>query len=182
MARHVCTWWHAYLFDNFLRWVVHKPRKLFGRYVDEGMTVMDVGCGMGIFSIGMAKMVGESGRVISIDMQQQMLDVLRKRAGKAGVAQRISAVLCEADEIGVEAKCDFILAFWMIHEVADPERFFRQIRARLKPGGKLLVAEPKFHVSPTEYRAMLKTAQGAGFKISAAPRIPMSRGAVLAVG
>ena len=77
---HVCTWWIAYTFDNPLRKLFHNPGKIFSDYVKEGMTVMDVGCGMGYFSIGMAKLVGANGKVIAVDLQQKMLDVLRRRA------------------------------------------------------------------------------------------------------
>ena len=45
----VCTWWIAYTFDNPLRRLIHKPQKVLGNFVKEGMTVMDLGCGMGHF-------------------------------------------------------------------------------------------------------------------------------------
>ena len=61
----VCTWWIAYTFDNPLRRLIHKPQKVLGNYVKEGMAVMDLGCGMGHFSIGMAGLVGSTGRVIA---------------------------------------------------------------------------------------------------------------------
>ncbi len=72
---HICPWWYAYTFDNPLRHLFHKPERMLAGYVKPGMTVMDIGCGMGFFSIGMARMVGEEGAVISVDLQQQMLDV-----------------------------------------------------------------------------------------------------------
>ena len=54
MSEHgVCPWRHAYLFDNWLRRLLHNPKKMLGAHVRPGMTVMDVGCGMGVFSIGM---------------------------------------------------------------------------------------------------------------------------------
>ena len=61
----VCTWWKAYTFDNPIRKLLHQPHNVLGDYVKADMTVMDVGCGMGHFSIGMAKLVGESGKVIA---------------------------------------------------------------------------------------------------------------------
>ena len=51
-------------------------------YVKEGMIVIDIGCGMAFFSIGMARLVGEQGLVISVDLQQKMLEVLERRAKK----------------------------------------------------------------------------------------------------
>jgi 2-polyprenyl-3-methyl-5-hydroxy-6-metoxy-1,4-benzoquinol methylase len=121
----VCPWWKAYTFDNPIRKLFHPPRKVLGAYISGGMTVMDVGCGMGHFSIGMATLVGENGKVIAVDLQQKMLNVMLKRAKRAGMVERIRPGmverirphLCEADNIGVEEKVDFILAFWMVHEV-----------------------------------------------------------------
>ena len=60
--------------------------------------MLDVGCGMGLFSLAMAKLVGDQGQVIAVDLQQKMLDVLRRRAEKAGVADRIQ-LLTSANRI-----------------------------------------------------------------------------------
>ena len=90
---HVCPWWLAYTFDNPVRKLIHNPRRIFGDHIKEGMTVMDVGCGMGYFSIGMAKLVGAAGKVIAVDLQQKMLDVMHRRARRSGVADRIMPCL-----------------------------------------------------------------------------------------
>ena len=71
---HVCPWWLCYSFDNPLRRLIHNPQRILSPYIKQGMTVLDAGCGMGYFSIGMAKMVGDSGKVIAVDLQQKMLD------------------------------------------------------------------------------------------------------------
>ena len=90
MAGHVCPWWSVpFTINTPLRRLLHDPQKIVGPYVKPGMTVMDVGCGVGWFSIPMARMVGDHGKVIAVDLQQQMLDMLRRRAEKAGVAARI---------------------------------------------------------------------------------------------
>ena len=81
----VCPWWMAYTFDNPLRRLFHNPAKIFDGLVEEAMTVIDVGCGMGYFSIGMAKLVGACGKVIAVDLQQKMLEIMLRRARRAGV-------------------------------------------------------------------------------------------------
>ena len=48
---HVCPWWFAYTFDNPLRRLVHNPEKMLQKFIKEGDTVVDIGCGMGYFSI-----------------------------------------------------------------------------------------------------------------------------------
>jgi ubiquinone/menaquinone biosynthesis C-methylase UbiE len=120
MTEHVCPWWGGYFIDNPLRRLLHNPEKILGPYVKPGMTAMDIGCGMGFCSIAMARMVGNEGKVISVDLQQKMLDVLLKRARKAGVAERIETHRCEADSLGVDTAVDFVLAFMMVHEVPVP--------------------------------------------------------------
>ena len=70
---HVCPWWGGDFLDNRLRRLIHDPEMIVGPYVKPGMTVMDVGCGMRLFSIPMARMVGDEGRVIAVDLRQKML-------------------------------------------------------------------------------------------------------------
>lgn len=175
----VCPWWLAWTFDNPLRRLVHKPEEILGPYLQEGMTVADIGCGMGYFSIAMAKMVGEKGAVISADLQQEMLDRVRKRAGKAGVAERIRTVRASADDIRIEGPVDFVLVFWMVHEVKDIPRFFGQVSSVLKPGGKVLYAEPRLHVTGRRFQEILGYAGQAGFRVSDAPPVRLSRAALL---
>jgi ubiquinone/menaquinone biosynthesis C-methylase UbiE len=175
---HVCTWWHAYSFDNPLRKLVHKPQRILGAYVKDGMTVMDVGCGMGHFSIGMANLVGEQGKIIAIDLQQKMLDVMLRRAKRAGVAARITPHQCEADNIGVQEQVDFILAFWMVHEVSDQQSFFKQLSATLVPAGKILISEPRFHVTADELDRTIEIAESCGLRCGGKPDIRFSLSAL----
>ncbi len=173
----VCPWWMVYTFDNPLRRLVHDPNKIFAPYVESGMTVLDIGCGRGFNSIGLARVVGEQGRVISVDMQRQMLNMLEKRAARAGLANRIQLHLCEADTLGVEDAVDFVNAFWMVHETPDTGKFLGEVFSLLKPGGKLLVAEPSFHVKPDDFDEMIEKAEEAGFEVCDRPRIRFSRAA-----
>ena len=178
MGDHICLWWFAYTFDNRFRHLFHNPVKMFGAYVSTGMTALDVGCGMGFFSIGLARLVGDTGCVIAADVQPKMLEVMQKRSIKAGVAGRIRPHRCEPDNLGVDTTVDFILAFWMVHEVPDSESFFHQIRTCLKPGGRFLVAEPRLHVSSKRFQEILGSAQESGLNICEAPSIRFSRAAV----
>ncbi len=173
----VCPWWMLYAIDNPLRRLVHDPNKIFGPYVESGMTALDVGCGRGFNSMGLARIVGEQGSVISADMQQQALDMLGKRAAKAGLADRIQLHLCEADTIGVEEPVDFVNAFWMVHEAPDTAIFLGEVFSILKPGGKLLVAEPSFHVKSDDFDEMIEKAKKAGFEVCDRPQIRFSRSA-----
>jgi len=108
---HICPWWVAYTFDNPLRRLLHDPYAILRPYLREGMTAIDLGCGMGYFSRAMAKMVGDAGMVISLDLQKEMLDITHMRAEKDGIASRIRFVLAKEDDIGFNGHVDFALAF-----------------------------------------------------------------------
>ena len=179
MGTHVCPWWFAYTFDNPLRSLFHKPELLFSRYVREGMTVADIGCGLGYFSIGLARLVRESGKVIAVDIQGEMLDRMVRRASKQGVREIVSPVQCGDDNIGIDEPLDFALAFWMAHETPDVKRFFVQIHSALKPGGLFFIAEPKIHVSADEYRRELEIAEKVGFTVEEEPPVRFSHAVVL---
>ena len=179
MKDHVCPWWFAYTFDNPLRTLFHKPEIMFAPYVKEGMTVADIGCGLGYFSIGLAKMVKGNGKVIAVDLQDKMLEKMEKRAGRKGVGEIIHPIQCNENDIGVAEPLDFALTFWMAHEVPDVGRLFGQIHAAIKPGGLFFITEPRFHVSADEYREELEKAAKVGFAFKEEPLVKFSYAAVL---
>lgn len=178
MDEHVCPWWLAYTFDIPLRRKFHSPEKLFEPFIKEGDVVADIGCGMGFFSIAMAKLVGESGKVISVDLQAKMLAVVHQRAVKNGVAERIRFQRAGKDSIGISGPVDFALAFWMVHEVPDPENFLKQVRAILKPEAHFFYAEPKIHVTKSRFEQIVALAQSAGLKVHSHPKVAFSRAVV----
>ena len=175
---HICPWWGGYFIDNPLRRLLHNPEKIVGPYVEPGMTVMDIGCGMGLFSIAMANLVGDQGLVIAVDLQQKMLDVLRRRARRVGVATRIQLHQCEQNHLGVNTQADFALAFMMIHEVPDQRRLLGEIRACLKRGGRLLVAEPRLHVSGRAFGQTVVLAKEVGLEVIEEPKVRWCRAVV----
>jgi ubiquinone/menaquinone biosynthesis C-methylase UbiE len=175
----VCPWWLAYTFDNPLRRLFQNPDRILGEYVRPGGTVLDIGCGMGYFSLSMARLVGTKGKVIAADLQPQMLKVVMRRAERAGVQSRIQTHLSRPDSLGVNELADFVLAFWMVHEVGDKAAFFREVREVMKPEARFLVAEPKMHVTATEFQKTGAIARQAGLVASEEPEIRFSRAVVL---
>jgi ubiquinone/menaquinone biosynthesis C-methylase UbiE len=182
MNNGVCPWWLCHSFDNPLRRLFHDPEQLLDAYVKSGMTAVDIGCGMGYFTIGMAKLAGPRGRVIAVDLQQRMLDALAKRSIRAGVADRIVLHRCRKESLGVDGPADFALVFWMAHEVPDKPRFFHEIHDLLRPEGRLLLVEPKYHVSLRSLERTLAVCRDAGFTVLEAPAISLSRAFLLAKG
>jgi ubiquinone/menaquinone biosynthesis C-methylase UbiE len=182
MSEHVCPWWLGYFLINPLRRWRQDPHKILSPYVREGMTVLEPGPGMGFFTLELARLVGPSGRVIAVDVQNRMLDKLRRRAEKQGLKERIEARLAAKDTMGLsdlKGRVDFALAFAVVHEIPPQADFFRQIAATLKPGGILLLAEPKGHVNSAKFDAELKAAADAGLAVIERPRISGSHAALL---
>jgi ubiquinone/menaquinone biosynthesis C-methylase UbiE len=173
-SRHVCPWWLCFTFDNFLRPHFHDPEKMLKDYIREGDTVLDVGPGMGYFTIPMARMVGESGKVIAADVQQKMLAFVESKAEKVGLAQRIEPRLVSQNSLGIHVQIDFALAFWMVHEVPDQNRFLEELKSLIKPGGLFLMVEPAIHVSRKMFQETEHRAQAAGFALKERPKIFMS--------
>jgi len=178
---HVCPWWFCFTFDNFLRKLLHNSEVILRTYVVEGNTILDIGPGMGYFSIPLARMVGEKGKVIAADIQPEMLTALRKRGERAGVKQQIITHLCKADSLGLDMQFDFVLAFWMVHEVTNHLAFFEEIKSLLKPSGKFLLSEPILHVNQAMFEKTVKTAESVGLVLKEKPKISLSRSALFTV-
>jgi 2-polyprenyl-3-methyl-5-hydroxy-6-metoxy-1,4-benzoquinol methylase len=175
MDEHACPWWFSYTFDNPLRRLVHDPNAILRGLVREGQTVVDVGCGAGYFSLALASMVGAGGKVIALDIQRQMLDRARSRAKRRGLDRMIEFRLCEPDGLGIDETVDFVLTFWMVHEVSDQKAFLDEVRTSLKPSGLLLLVEPKVHVPAPRFEETVDLARTGGFEVVPGPKVWFSR-------
>lgn len=178
MAKHrVCPWWMGFVLASSLRKVFHHPGKILGPHVREGMTMLDMGCAMGFFSLEMAHLGGETCSVICVDMQEKMIAYLLKRAEKSGAKERIRPHVTDGKGLnlpGHAATVDFALAFYMIHEVEEPVAAIQEIYAALKRGGRLLVTEPSFHVTEGEFEKTEKILTETGFAVIDRPLIRKS--------
>jgi ubiquinone/menaquinone biosynthesis C-methylase UbiE len=163
----VCPWWLGYLLVSPLRRFLYNPEEILRPYIKEGINVLDVGCGMGFFSLPIARMIGETGRVVCVDLQERMIKGLIKRAKKAGLTDRIDARTCGKNSLDVNdiaGKIDFALAFALVHEVRDKERLFSEIYDSLNNDGKFLIVEPKGHVSDKDFEKTVFIAESAGLE------------------
>ncbi len=175
----------GYFLANPLRRFVQNPNRILAPHVSPGMTVLDLGPGMATFTLDLARFVGASGRVVAADVQPRMLAQVEKRAAKAGLLHRIDTRLVDGDGAwanDLAGKVDFALAFYMVHEVPDARAFLALVRATLAPGGRLLVVEPKSHVSAGAYAVTVDAARQAGFEIVDSPKIRRSRATLLSRG
>ena len=162
-----------------IRRLLQNPWNILIPFIQEGMTVLDIGCGPGFFSLDMAHLVGPSGRVVAVDLQQGMLTKVREKIKGTGLEDRLSLHQCNERKIGLSERIDFALAFYVVHEIPDKVAFFREITTLLKPEGSILIVEPHFHVSRTDFIKTLQIAESTGLAATKGPKVFFSKTAIL---
>lgn len=177
--KRVCPVERAGSLDNRLRRLLQNPGKILQPFITPGMVVLDLGCGPGFFTLEMALLVGESGKVIACDLQEGMLQKLQSKIRGTELEERISLQRCKTDKIGVTEPVDFILAFYMVHEIPDKTGLFKELGSILKPGATILIVEPPFHVSCSAFEQTLDLARQAGLSRESGPRVLFSKTALL---
>ena len=178
-APYVCPAEFSGSLDNSFRRWFHNPQKILKPYISQGMSVLDLGCGPGVFTVELAKLVGESGKVVAADLQDGMLEIVGKKIKGSALEKRVFLHKCQVNNIGPVDKVDFILAFWMVHEVPDHDRLFGELKSILKPAGCLYIIEPKFHVDRSAFEKMTNRIINSGFRIVERPRVFFSRAILL---
>jgi ubiquinone/menaquinone biosynthesis C-methylase UbiE len=145
--------------------------------------VLDFGCGPGFFTREFAKRTGDSGMVLAVDLQAEMLGILKEKLEPDGLMPRIRTHQCADDTINLppewNGRIDVAFAIFVVHEVPDSKQLFREIHALLKPGGHVFFAEPLFIVKADEFRNSLLLAQDVGFELVETTSLFIHRAAVL---
>jgi ubiquinone/menaquinone biosynthesis C-methylase UbiE len=177
--KNVCGVEHAGALDIRIRKLFHNPHKMLKPYIHEGMSVLDIGCGPGFFTLEMAGMVGKTGKVTAVDLQEGMLEIVKKKILRSGLQNTIDLHKCPNDQIGLSKQFDFILVFYMLHEVPDQSAFLKEIRTLVKQDGKVLIAEPKFHVSKKDLNRSMDLLKNIGFDVVDEPKILFSRAVLI---
>jgi SAM-dependent methyltransferase len=177
-----CPWWLGYSLANPLRGLIHRPQRMLAPYVRPGALVLEPGPGLGFFTLPLARLVGSAGRVVAVDVQERMLAGLRRRARAAQLDDRIDCRTVTSDRMDIDdlaSRVDFVLVFWMAHEVRALEPFLVACCKALAADGTLLLAEPYMHVSAAAFAATVTAAEQVGLTVTARPAISWSRAACL---
>jgi ubiquinone/menaquinone biosynthesis C-methylase UbiE len=170
----LCPWWIGWALASSLRKVFYDPRRVLQPFVQEGMTVLEPGPGMGFFTLELAALVGSMGKVIAVDIQREMLERLRRKVQRQQLSQRIELRLADATGMHLQDlknKVDFVLAFAMVHEVPDKSRFFKELFEAMKLKGRLLISEPAWHVRELDFIQTIETAKNVGLLVDEWPQI-----------
>lgn len=121
-----------------------QTRKLFESLeLKEGETVADIGAGSGYYTFSMAQRVGAKGKVYAVDIQPQMLDIIRKRMKVARVSNVVPTRGTETDPKLPENAIDTILLVDVYHEFSYPFEMTEAMVKSLKPTGRIIFVEFK---------------------------------------
>lgn len=141
--------------------------------VKPGMTVCDMGCGNGFYALQLAKMVGPDGRILAVDIQPEMLKLLKERAAKQGI-KNIVPILGEVEDPKLpKGEIDLILLVDVYHEFSHPEQMLAAMRQSLSPTGLIALLEyraedPKVPIKPLHKmtkKQIMKEFPPNGFKL-----------------
>lgn len=172
---HTCPRWLCFSFDNPIRTRIQDPASILAPFVKPGDRVLDIGPGRGYFTLPMSKAVGDRGLVVALDVQKKMLEALDERGREAGLAN-ILLRSYDGASFGLRGKFDFVLMFWMFHEVKDKPRFLKELLSVCKPETRLLMVEPIGHVAKGRFAESTAMFAASGFKPEGSVKVRLSRG------
>ena len=176
--RMVCPVRIAGLLDSRFRKFFHNPEKLMKPFIKKNMTVYDIGCGPGVFTIEIAKLLEGSGKVIAVDMQDQMLEIIRTKIAGQSYEKNIVLHKCSQNSLNLKEKADFVLMFYMVHEVPNKENLFNEVLPLINKNGLIMIAEPGL-VSSGEFNGMVNLIKEKGFEEFSRLKVKLSKGIVL---
>lgn len=131
-----------------------------------GSTVLEVGPGFGFYTFPAARLVGD-GRIVCVDVQSRMLKVLERRARRRALGDRIECRRVEDGELPCDlgGQVDLVIAINVVHESVAPARLMAAMARTLRPGGHLLLVEPRGHCVEELFAAEVRWGQAEGLHV-----------------
>ena len=109
--------------------------------IKPGQVVADIGAGSGYHTFRMAPLVGEKGKILAVDIQQEMLDLMNAKAKKSKVKNVETILGTETDPKLPKGEVDLIILVDVYHEFSHPYEMASKMVASLKPGGRIAFVE-----------------------------------------
>jgi ubiquinone/menaquinone biosynthesis C-methylase UbiE len=167
--------------ESRLRLLLQNPGRILKGYIHPGMTVLDLGCGIGYFTLEIAKLLEKRGKVIAADVQKGMLDILMHKLVYSELQNQIQIHNNQERTLNLTEKVDFILAFYAFHEMKYLDSIINELQIILKPETKIFFSEQKFHVSKYTFNTIVQKMENIGFEIYKRPKIFLSRTVIMKV-
>ena len=129
--------------DHKWRLSYRNPGETLGPFgFESGMTVLDAGCGTGLFTLEMARMVGKTGTVHAVDLQRRFIDLAAAKVAAANLAERVQFHHCGLYQLPLpDESVDLSVLIATLGEVPDPYLAMAEVRRVVKPGGRVAVSE-----------------------------------------
>ncbi|MDO5575812.1 MAG: class I SAM-dependent methyltransferase [Fibrobacter sp.] len=175
----VCPAEYAGGLDSGLRRKLQNPSKFLKPFIHKGMSVLDLGCGSGFCVLDIAKLLNGDGCVVGADLQQEMLDLVCQKLENFSQKSLVTLHKCSDSSVGLNQKFDFILMFFMFHEMPNQHSSLSELKGMLNSGGKIMIVEPIIHVNAKRFNSEIELARSLGFTVFARPKIFFSRAVVL---
>lgn len=159
--------------DQNLRDYWQKPDRVLDALGDlDGLTVADVGCGEGYFTLRLLERVGPAGKVLATDIQDNLLRQLEQRVPEV-FKSRIELILSEPDRVGIEEPVDVILLIQVLGEIEGQVAFLDQLQNIMHEGSRLILIDSKHitnpetgYTRPLDYDKLRAGLQKSGFRVS----------------
>ena len=161
--------------DSRFRSLLQNPRKILKKHIKPGMTVLDLGCGTGYFTLEMAKLLNKKGKVIAADVQNGMLEILKQKLEINDLQQEVQLHSGQENTLDLTEEVDFVLAFYSFHEMKYIDNIINDLLKITNHKTQILISEQKFHVPKNTFTTIIKKLENKGFKICERPRICLSR-------
>lgn len=131
------------LLDHPWRLRYRKPLETLGNFgFTPGMTVLDLGCGTGAFTVEMAQLVGASGQVHAVDLQEPLLRQAQQRVQTAGLQARVHFHHCGAYQLPLETNSvDLAIVIATLSQIPNRSAALHELYRVLKPGARLAISE-----------------------------------------
>jgi ubiquinone/menaquinone biosynthesis C-methylase UbiE len=165
----------AGMLDLPLRRQYLDPGEVLGMYgVSSGMTLLDAGCGTGLFTVEMARMLGDRGQVHAIDVQPSMIERARARAAGAGVAHMVQLHHGGVYDLPfADDTVDLAVLISTLGEVPDKPAALSELRRVLKPGARLGISEELLFTTYQVSGSVRRWVEDAGFRYLAKTGSPL---------
>ncbi len=156
----------ANLLDHNLRAKYRDPVQSLTPFgIAPGSTVLDLGCGTGLFTVEMARQVGQDGHVHAVDIQAEMVASTRLRVSAAGLERRVSFHHSGAYRLPLEsASVDIAILIATLPEIPDRLLALEEVRRVIRPGGRIAVSEEMLHPAYVPAQVTRRWLRTAGFR------------------
>lgn len=118
----------ARVLESRFRFLLQNPRKILKKYIHPDMTVLDLGCGTGFFTLEILKLLNHKGKVVAADVQNGMLEILKQKLQNNELQKQVKIHNNKENTLSLTEKFDFILAFYSFHEMKYIDSIICELR------------------------------------------------------